>query len=125
MKLKLLDSEFKPRLYQELIASTATQKNTLCILPTGLGKTYIAILVAAYRLEKFPESKILMLAPTRPLVNQHMKTFKKYIRDIVSLGFKFPVTYYKTKTLLVHGDESNKDYKRAIEFIQYGLKIDS
>jgi len=45
--------------------------------------------------------------------------------DIVSLGFKFPVTYYKTKTLLVQGDASNKDSKRAIEFIQYSLKIAS
>ena len=89
MGLKLLDPEFKIRLYQELIAATASQKNTICILPTGLGKTYIAILVAAFRLEKFPESKILMLAPTRPLVNQHMKTFQKYIigkeDDFVSL----------------------------------------
>ena len=95
MKLKLLDSEFKPRLYQELIASTASQKNTLCILPTGLGKTYVAILVAAYRLEKFPESKVLMLAPTRPLVNQHMKTFKKYLigkeGDFISLTGKIHV----------------------------------
>ncbi len=79
MKLKLLDPEFKSRLYQELIAETAIKKNTICILPTGLGKTYIAILVAAYRLEKNPKSKILLMAPTRPLVNQHVKTFKKYL----------------------------------------------
>jgi Fanconi anemia group M protein len=79
MKLKLLDPEFKSRLYQELIAETAIKKNTICILPTGLGKTYIAILVAAYRLEKNPGTKILMMAPTRPLVNQHFKTFKKYL----------------------------------------------
>jgi len=79
-KLKLLNySEIKPRLYQEFIASTAIKKNTLCILPTGMGKTLVAIMVAAYRLEKFPESKILMVAPTRPLVNQHMKTFRKFM----------------------------------------------
>jgi len=77
-KIKLLNyGEVEPRLYQELIASTAVKKNTLCILPTGMGKTLIAVMVAAYRLEKFPKSKILMVAPTRPLVNQHMKTFKK------------------------------------------------
>jgi Fanconi anemia group M protein len=77
MKLDLLGYDFKPRLYQELIASTAIKKNTLCILPTGLGKTFVAILVAGYRLEKFPKSKILMVAPTRPLVNQHFRVFKK------------------------------------------------
>jgi ERCC4-related helicase len=71
--------EFKPRLYQELITATAIKKNTLCILPTGLGKTYVALMVAADRLEKFPKSKILMVAPTRPLVSQHLKTFKKYL----------------------------------------------
>ena len=71
--------KFKPRLYQELITATGIKKNTLCILPTGLGKTYVAIMVAAHRLEKFPKSKILMVAPTRPLVSQHMKTFKKFL----------------------------------------------
>ena len=45
--------------------------------------------------------------------------------DIVSLDSKFPVTYYKTKTLLVEGDASNKDSKQVIEFIQDSLKIDS
>ncbi|MEO0282100.1 MAG: DEAD/DEAH box helicase [candidate division WOR-3 bacterium] len=66
--------KFKPRLYQELIANTAIKKNTLCILPTGLGKTYVAILVASWILEN-TRGKVLMIAPTRPLVNQHMKTF--------------------------------------------------
>ncbi len=80
-RLKFLDYEkIKPRLYQEMIAATAVQKNTLCILPTGMGKTLIGIMVAAYRLENFPESKVLMLAPTRPLVNQHMKTFKRLMK---------------------------------------------
>jgi Fanconi anemia group M protein len=80
-QLKLLNyDEIKPRLYQELIATTAVSKNTLCILPTGMGKTLVAIMVAAYRLENFPESKILMLAPTRPLVNQHMKTFRNLMK---------------------------------------------
>jgi len=77
-KLSLIDyQKFQPRLYQEMIASTAIRRNTLCILPTGLGKTYIAILVAAWVLENKPNSKILMLAPTRPLVQQHLKTFSQ------------------------------------------------
>jgi len=77
-KLKFLNyDKIEPRLYQEFIAATAIDKNTLCILPTGMGKTLVAIMVAAYRLEKYPKSKILMVAPTRPLVNQHMKTFRK------------------------------------------------
>jgi Fanconi anemia group M protein len=69
--------KIEPRAYQENIATTAMQKNTLVVLPTGLGKTIIAIMVAAQRLQKYPKSKILMIAPSRPLVHQHMKTFKK------------------------------------------------
>jgi len=64
------------RKYQESILATAKEKNTLCVLPTGLGKTGIAILLALERL-RIPESKILMLAPTKPLVSQHYKTFVK------------------------------------------------
>jgi ERCC4-related helicase len=65
------------RLYQEAILSTASQKNTLCVLPTGLGKTSIAILLAAHRLERFPGSRVLVMAPTRPLVNQHLRSFSE------------------------------------------------
>ena len=45
--------------------------------------------------------------------------------DIISSKSKFPVTYYKTKKLLVEGDTSNKETKAVIEFIQDNLKINS
>jgi ERCC4-related helicase len=64
------------RTYQETILNTAARKNTLCVLPTGLGKTTLAILLAAHRMEKFPDSKILITAPTKPLCAQHLGTFK-------------------------------------------------
>src|SRR3989338_51796 len=70
---------FTPRLYQQTILSTAAQKNTLVVLPTGLGKTAIAFLVAAHRLHHYPHSKILMLAPTKPLCEQHLQTFRTHI----------------------------------------------
>ena len=66
---------FNPRLYQETIFSTCTLKNTLVVLPTGLGKTMIALMLAAQRLKQYPKSKILFLAPTKPLVEQHLQTF--------------------------------------------------
>jgi Fanconi anemia group M protein len=72
----LLTANFEPREYQRRIADTAAATNTLVVLPTGLGKTMIAIMVAAKRLEKYPGSKIMVLAPTRPLVMQHYRTFK-------------------------------------------------
>lgn len=69
---------FEPRDYQKNIAKTASEKNTLVVLPTGMGKTLISLLVATDRLEKLPESKIIILSPTRPLSAQHKKTFETF-----------------------------------------------
>ena len=63
------------REYQINILRTAAENNTLVVLPTGLGKTAIAVMLAAQRMEKFPDSKILIVAPTRPLCEQHRKSF--------------------------------------------------
>lgn len=71
--------DFSPRLYQETILATAALNNTLVVLPTGLGKTAISMLLTSQRLTSYPNSKILILAPTRPLVEQHIETFKKHI----------------------------------------------
>jgi len=70
---------FTPRLYQETILATAAIKNTLVVLPTGMGKTAVAMLLAVQRLTQYPQSKILILAPTKPLVEQHLNTFKQFI----------------------------------------------
>ncbi|HLD56868.1 MAG TPA: DEAD/DEAH box helicase [archaeon] len=76
----LIKSEtMESRKYQESAVASAATKNILCVLPTGLGKTPIAIVLTAFRLEKFPESKILITAPTRPLVNQHHKSFSHFL----------------------------------------------
>ncbi len=71
--------DLKPRLYQETIFSTSTMKNTLVVLPTGLGKTALAMMLTKHRLEIYPDSKILILAPTKPLVQQHLDTFRKHM----------------------------------------------
>jgi Fanconi anemia group M protein len=75
--MRLLKDDVKPRDYQLNIAKTASRKNTLVVLPTGMGKTLISVLVAIERLEKFPNSKVLITAPTRPLNAQHKKSFEK------------------------------------------------
>ncbi|MCX8146897.1 MAG: DEAD/DEAH box helicase [Candidatus Woesearchaeota archaeon] len=71
--------DFSPRIYQQAIFNTCANWNTLVVLPTGMGKTAIAIMLAAKRLLDFPKSKVLMLAPTKPLVEQHKKTFLKHL----------------------------------------------
>ncbi len=68
---------FTPRLYQETILATAAMKNTLVVLPTGMGKTGVALLLAVQRLKQYPQSKILILAPTKPLAEQHLTTFQQ------------------------------------------------
>jgi Fanconi anemia group M protein len=59
------------RVYQEHIAEVAVERNTLVVLPTGLGKTAIALRVIAEFLLRAPTESVLLLAPTRPLVLQH------------------------------------------------------
>ncbi|MCI4339668.1 MAG: DEAD/DEAH box helicase [Thermoplasmata archaeon] len=62
------------RLYQSTIADKAVDRNTLVVLPTGLGKTAIALRVIAEHLHRFPTRSVLFLAPTRPLVVQHARS---------------------------------------------------
>ncbi|MBI4148187.1 DEAD/DEAH box helicase [Candidatus Woesearchaeota archaeon] len=71
--------DFEPRLYQETILNTCSIKNTLVVLPTGMGKTAVAMMLAAQRLSLYPNSKILFLAPTKPLCDQHYTTFLKHL----------------------------------------------
>ncbi|MEM2918508.1 MAG: helicase-related protein [Candidatus Altiarchaeota archaeon] len=68
----------KAREFQVKIAEKALKRNTLVVLPTGLGKTIIAAMVAAEILNS-KKGKILFLAPTKPLVMQHMQTFEKIL----------------------------------------------
>lgn len=67
------------RLYQITIAMNALIKNTLVIIPTGLGKTSIAVLVIASRLLN-ENGKALFVAPTRPLVEQHANFLKRTLK---------------------------------------------
>ena len=72
--------KLEAREYQIKIADECADKNSLVVLPTGLGKTIIAVLVARKILERVPkDSKIIILAPTRPLIDQHRSTFLKFL----------------------------------------------
>ncbi len=82
----LLKSEFlksdkiELREYQIQLAEKTALKNSLIVLPTGLGKTIIALLITIKSLSMYPHtSKIIFLAPTRPLINQHFETFQKFL----------------------------------------------
>ncbi len=68
------------RTYQEKIAKRALDGNMLVVLPTGMGKTPLAALVAAYRLEQDMHKKIMFMAPSKPLVNQHKKSLDRFLK---------------------------------------------
>ncbi|MHA1943116.1 MAG: DEAD/DEAH box helicase, partial [Candidatus Thorarchaeota archaeon] len=69
------------RAYQVNLAEVAVRESTMIVLSTGLGKTVIAALVAARRLSEFPDSKVLFLAPSRPLVDQQAR----YLRRVLDI----------------------------------------
>jgi Fanconi anemia group M protein len=71
-----------PREYQEEIFKTCIEKNCLVVLPTGLGKTLIALMLTIERMKAFPGEKVLFLAPTRPLAEQHLEYFKKNLPEL-------------------------------------------
>jgi len=74
--------KIKPREYQTEIFKTCSEKNCLVVLPTGLGKTLIALMLTIDRMLKFPGEKVLFLAPTRPLAEQHLDYFKKNLPEL-------------------------------------------
>ncbi|MCD6448060.1 MAG: DEAD/DEAH box helicase family protein [Thermoplasmata archaeon] len=76
--------------YQINIFNSIKDKNSLVVLPTGLGKTIIAIMMIAYKIKY---GKILFLAPTKPLCEQHYAT----IKELTTIEGVFLVTGEKTK----------------------------
>ena len=66
------------RAYQVNIAKACLGRPTLVVLPTGMGKTVVAAMVIAETLRR-KGGRILFLAPTKPLVEQHAAS----LRDVL------------------------------------------
>jgi ERCC4-related helicase len=66
------EQSIQEREYQRALANTCLRDSTLVVLPTGMGKTVVALLVVAEVLQR-RAGKVLFLAPTKPLVEQHAK----------------------------------------------------
>ena len=70
--------KLQPREYQQkIINSIKINGNTLVVLPTGLGKTLIALSL----MEK-TEGKCVFLTPTKPLAKQHSNTITDILGEI-------------------------------------------
>jgi ERCC4-related helicase len=74
LKAKIVEK----RLFQLDLAATALKASSLIVVPTGLGKTVIALVVLLARLDK---GKVLFLAPTKPLVEQHATFLGNVLKD--------------------------------------------
>ena len=78
-------NSIEKRDYQVNLATQAIKENCIVVLPTGLGKTAIALHVMAEYLSK-GIGGVLFLAPTRVLVNQHYEFLKNNLTlDDISL----------------------------------------
>ena len=78
-------NSIEKRDYQVNLATQAIKENCIVVLPTGLGKTAIALHVMAEYLSK-GTGGVLFLAPTRVLVNQHYEFLKNNLTlDDISL----------------------------------------
>ncbi|MCI4343308.1 MAG: DEAD/DEAH box helicase [Thermoplasmata archaeon] len=72
--------------FQIDLARVGLEDDLLVVLPTGLGKTVIAALIAAEVLRR-QDAKVLVLAPTRPLVQQHSDSFRQWLIPLRTARF--------------------------------------
>ena len=77
---RIIPDRVEERRYQTAMVEGCLGCNTLVILPTGLGKTVVALRVAA---EYLKTGKVLILAPTKPLVDQHSRFFSEMLAGTV------------------------------------------
>ncbi len=77
----ITSQSLEARIYQQTILASCVKENTLVVLPTGLGKTAIMVLITLHRLEQFPDGSVLILAPSKPLVEQHRDTFQRILTN--------------------------------------------
>ncbi|MCL1810976.1 MAG: DEAD/DEAH box helicase family protein [Methanomassiliicoccaceae archaeon] len=76
---KITPDAVEERKYQMNMARDCLNVNTLVVLPTGLGKTIIALYITAVTLQA--GRKVLLMAPTKPLVEQHFSVFSGFLAD--------------------------------------------
>ncbi|NVM45173.1 MAG: DEAD/DEAH box helicase family protein [Candidatus Lokiarchaeota archaeon] len=115
------------RQYQKNIINKCKGINSLIVLPTGLGKTIIGVLLIGKTLEKYPESKIIILAPTRPLVSQHKASCEEFLNinsdSIISFTGKVSpekrIFHFKNSKIIV---STPQVIKNDIERGRYDLK---
>ncbi len=78
VKKLALREHFELRAFQVKAALNAVHhKRSLVVMPTAMGKTFVALLAMARVLHDKPEAKMLFLTPTKPLALQQAKQLEK------------------------------------------------
>lgn len=75
------------RAYQAALAARLIERPHLLVLPTGLGKTVVALRALLHFLEHEPEKRVLLLAPTKPLADQHARYLGETLQGITVACF--------------------------------------
>ncbi len=119
--------ELTPRAYQLAIYNSIKEHgNTLVVLPTGLGKTLIALMIIR---DMMKEGRCLFLTPTKPLAKQHEETVRKVLGiDDVALvtGEIAPGKrreMYDAAVIVSTPQTINNDIERGILKPQFSLVI--
>jgi Fanconi anemia group M protein len=110
--LKLKD-KIEARPYQvEIAANVLSKGNSLVVMPTALGKSYVALLITAEKAVN--GGRVLFLAPTRPLVNQHFKLVSEilpYTSSIITGEIPAGSRVYSTQIIFATPQVVRNDLK--------------
>jgi len=115
------------REYQMNIFESIKNRNSLVVLPTGLGKTIIAVMMIAYKIKY---GKVMFLAPTKPLCEQHYAT----IKELTTIDGVFLITgekmrkekrksIYNMAKVIVATPQTIENDLDIIDFSQFSLVI--
>ncbi|MGI0100610.1 MAG: DEAD/DEAH box helicase [Candidatus Micrarchaeaceae archaeon] len=91
--------EFREYLY-DTVKKINPGQNAMVVLPTGKGKTYVALFAMAKALSK--EKRFMIVAPTLPLVKQHYDFATSMLRDHEGVA-------------LITGSIRNPEHRQEIE----------
>ncbi|TFH29546.1 MAG: DEAD/DEAH box helicase [Promethearchaeota archaeon] len=80
-------TDINMREYQQKIVDRAQMEHILVVIPTGVGKTLIGAKLMQYCMEVTAlKQKAIFLAPTRPLIGQHVHSLQSYFNsDVVEI----------------------------------------
>ncbi|MDR1404942.1 MAG: DEAD/DEAH box helicase family protein [Candidatus Methanoplasma sp.] len=98
----IIPEAVEERKYQTAMAEGCLRANTLVVLPTGLGKTIIALHLAAASIHE--GGKVLLMAPTKPLVDQHASVLSKLMPD-TKIGTMNGLMKPKTRKKIADGND--------------------